>query len=476
MSHPRPGQFKPLDLWQNVLEPTFWLDSELRLIWVNQAWEALTGHEAQSVVGQVCHAHAPTRPDDPADLAASFHPPPESLAGQPSGTMALIFHAGGERIWRRIEFWPFREQNQIVVGLLGVVRSPADLPSVPDSEANRLHVELLEIRRQLQNNAGFDSLIGLGPSHHRLLEQVRLAALASAPVLIVGEPGTGKRQVARAIHQNGPGRNQPLVLFDSEALPAEVLERELFALVKAPGAQLLDQSSTALTRRPRMTLGEGSTMLIREIFMLPRDLQARLAESLDSAIRLMGTTVLDPDIALSDERIRPDLYYAVTALVIRLRPLRERRDELPLLAQHFLERANQRGAAQRSGFSPQALGALLEYDWPGNLTELARVIDHAHATGRGDQSLIAVDDLPASIRGNVGAAYLPPPPHSLKPLDQILTEVEQQSIERALRHARGNKSRAAELLGISRPRLYRRIKELNLPDDAEPHDGPSPET
>jgi DNA-binding NtrC family response regulator len=477
MPHPRPGQFKPLDLWQSAIEPTFWLDSELRFVWVNQAWETLTGHASQSVVGLVSHAHTPTRPDDPADLAASFHPPPESIAGEPSGTMALIFHADGQRIWRRVEFWPFRDQHDSMIGLLGVVRRPADPPSVPDTEANRLHVELLEIRRRLQNDVGFDSLLGLGPVHRRLLEQVRLAALAPCPVLIVGEPGTGKRQVARAVHQNGPGRIQPLVPFDSEALPAEVLERELFGVLKDPNPHMPGESQTAPARKPRLTLGEGSTLLIREIFMLPRDLQARLAATLDSSVRLIGTSVLDPESALRDERIRPDLYYALTTLVIRLRPLRERRDELTLLAQHLLERVNQRGATQRTGFSPQALSALLEYDWPGNLTELARVIDHAHAQGGNDQSWIVVENLPTSIRGNLGAAYLPAsPPPSLKSLDQILTEIEQQAIERALRHARGNKSRAADLLGISRPRLYRRIKELNLPDDAGPPDEVPPET
>jgi DNA-binding NtrC family response regulator len=469
MSHPSPGQFEPLELWRNASEPIFWLDSELRLAWVNPAWEDLTGHRSGSVVGLTCRAHAPSRGDDLADLAASFHPPPESLAGKPSGTKALIFHSGGERLWRRVEFWPFRDQNETLIGLLGVVRGPDDPKGAPDTLANRLHVELLEVRRLLHNEMGFDNLLGLGPAHRRLLEQVRLAAMATFPVLIVGEAGTGKRQVARTIHQNGPGRNQPLFPFDPEALPVEILERELFEPARDALRETLEQSQTAAVAKPRLTLVEGSTLLIREIFSVPRDLQARLAATLDSSVRLIGTTVLEPETALANEQVRPDLYFAITALVIRLRPLRERRDELPVLAQHFLERANQRGNRERAGFSPQAIEALLEYDWPGNLSELARVVDHAHSLGQGDQPWITVEDLPASIRGNLGAAYLPPAGQSVfKPLDQILAQAELESIERALRHARGNKSRAADLLGISRPRLYRRIKELNLPDDAEP--------
>ena len=205
--------------------------------------------------------------------------------------------------------------------------------------------------------------------------------------------------------------------------------------------------------------------------MLPRDLQERLAASLDTPVRLLATTALDPKSALESEQLRPELYFALTTLVVRLQPLRERRDELPALAQHLLERANQRGGKQKTGFSPQALSALMAYDWPGNLRELARVIDHAHSVG--DEPLVAVEDLPASIRGHLGGGFSPPPqPNPIKPLDELLTEVERRLIETAFRQARGNKSRAAELLGISRPRLYRRIKELNLPDD-EPVDDPS---
>ena len=282
------------------------------------------------------------------------------------------------------------------------------------------------------------------------------------PVLIVGEPGTGKRLVARTIHQQGPRRNAALLPFDCAALPAEVLLRELF------GSDDRDHGTS-----PRLAAPEGTTLLIGDILDLPRDLQGMLAAALDQGVRLLATTTGDHENALRTERLRPDLYYALTALVIRLAPLRERLEELPLLAQHLLERLNQHGQRQRPGFSPEALSALLTYDWPGNLRELARVVDVAHATGSGDA--IEVGNLPAEIRGHLGAAFLPPPPATpITPLDELLTQVERRLIESALNRSRHNKSRAAELLGISRPRLYRRIKELNLPDEPEPGDEPAP--
>lgn len=461
----RPPAFEPNPLWQRAREPLFWLDADLKLAWANPAWEALTGFPASAVIGLTCQAHAPMQAGDMADLAASFHPPPEALAGQPSGTSTLIYRADGERLWRRVEFWPFGDEHGTRIGLLGTVRADQAAASVPDSEAGRLHADLLDIRRRLHERHGLDSLIGSGPEHRRLVEQIRLAAGSSVPVLIVGEPGTGKRQVARTIHQQGLHGHRPFIAFDCQALPAEILERELFGAseTNAPGG---------VARRARLSLGDGSTLLIDDVLSLPRDLQARLVEALDSRVRLMATAVREPEAALRDEQLRPELYYAMTTLVLRLSPLRDRRTELPLLAQHFLERINQRGGPQHAGFEPQALDILTSYDWPGNLPELARVIEHAHAAARGH--LVAADDLPGSIRGSLGSAYAPPPmPATLRPLDALLTDVERRLIETALRQARGNKSRAAEILDISRPRLYRRIKELGLPDD-EPAEEEAP--
>ncbi len=447
MASPRNTGARLDSLWQQAREPAFWLSSDLRLVWVNRSWEQLTGCTAKEVAGLTCRAHGPTRAGDLPGLAGSFYPPPETLAGRPSAAQSLIIHSSGERRWRRIEFLPFHDERGGRIGILGVIGSVEHPAAGCDSDSLQLRTDLMIVRERLQERHGFDGLIGEGPAHRRLLDQVSAASTTSVPVLIVGEAGTGKRVVARAIHQQSSHRQAALLPIDCAALPAEVLERELF------GGE----------DNARLSLQEGASLLIGDILDLPRDLQGRLVESLGSGVRLLATTAGDPEQALQDERLRPDLYYALTTLVIRLRPLRERLQELPLLAQHLLERANARGGRQRSGFTEQAIAALLAFDWPGNLRELARVIEDAHTQGGGD--LIDADDLPATIRGHFASPYQASTPQpALILLDQLLTQVERRLIETTLLRARQNKSRAAELLGISRPRLYRRIKELGLPD------------
>jgi DNA-binding NtrC family response regulator len=370
----------------------------------------------------------------------------------------LIVHPSGERRWRRVEFWPFHNEKSVVTALLGLLRPCDEVPLAIDSEGNRLRVELMEARDRLIARHGTDVLVGRGAAHRRLLAQAAAAASTSAPVLIVGEPGTGKRHLARLIHQLGLGQNSTLLPLDCRALPPEALERELFGRMteSAPGASPLGFS-------------EGTTLLLSAVLELPRDLQARLAFALERPTRLIGLTSRDPEAALRSDQLRPDFYYAITALVIRLAPLRERLDELPLLSQHFLEKANLRGGRQRGGFTEAALDTLMRYDWPCNLTELVRVIDDSHNRGGGD--LIEAEHLPSGIQGHLASAYNPPPVLSSNtPLDELMTQVERRLIESALKRARNNKSRASEILGISRPRLYRRIKELGFPDEPEPTD------
>ena len=447
-------------LFHRAREAVFVLDGRRRIAYVNPAWETLTGYPADKVTGLVCEPRGPGRDGDLEGLGGSFCPPPEALAGRPSGGTALIVHSAGERQWRRIEFWPYHGESGALLGLVGLVRDPSDAPHASESDAMRLRSELQELREKLIERHGLDALVGRGASHRRLLDQVSAAAATNVPVLIVGEAGAGKRTIARIIHARGPRPKSPLVPHDCSALPPEVLERELIG----------GGGSSA----PRLAAPEGSTLLLIEALQLPRDVQEHIARARnDDRARLLATTTSEPEAALREERIRADFYFALTGLVIRVAPLRERLDELPLLAQQFLERANAVGERRRVGFSTEAIEILRGYDWPGNLRELARVIDAAHSRGDGDQ--VQANDLPSAIRGHYASAYTPPPmPPRVTPLDRTLEQLEKRMIEDALRRARQNKSRAAELLEISRPRLYRRIKELGIPDEPEPAEEAAP--
>ncbi|GAC1466578.1 MAG: hypothetical protein NVSMB9_07270 [Isosphaeraceae bacterium] len=454
---------RPEQILRRSREPCFWLNAELKLIWVNRAWEELTGHSAASVAGLVCQPHGPTYPGDPRGLGGSFYPPAETIAGQPASARTLILHPSGERFWRRVEYLPFHNEKEELAAILGLVRNPEDdsrSPLGPNSEAHRVRSELLEVRDQLLKRHGVDDLIGRGPAHRRLMDQVTAASATSIPVLIVGEPGTGKRLVARTIHLQSSRRDAPFFRLDCSALSPEVLEREIFG----SSPNLREGGEVRETIFP-----EGSTLLLESVGDLPRDLQGRLALTSGDRVRLLACMTTEPETALASEQFRPDFYYAFTTLIIRLTPLRERLEELPVIAQHLLERTNLPGGRQRRGFSDDATRTLLLYDWPGNVRELARVIEVAH--GQGESDLVESMDLPAEIRGHYSASYLSqasPGAESPDTLDQLLTQVECRLIESALKRCRQNRSRAAERLGISRPRLYRRIKELNLPDEEEP--------
>jgi len=441
-------------LFGRAASPVFLLDADSRLVYANPALESLTGHANSALEGLSCRPSGLPQSDDLAGLGGSLAPPPEAAAGHPCSIETLILRAGGERVWMRAEFWPLHDSRGQTLGTFAMLRERTAPAHPPLSVERRLQADLRALRDRLAERHGIDTLIGQGPGHRRLLDQIQTASSSRVPLTIVGEPGTGKRTVATTIHQNAGGPVSRLRHLDCAALPPEMLERALFSnLIGGDGD------------------GDGSTVVLANVLELPRDLQARLATALNGPRRFLATSAVAPDVARARGTLRDDLYFGLTALVIALQPLRERLEDVPLLARHFLERTNLRASCRRVGFTSEAVEVLLAYDWPGNLRELLRVVEASCANATGD--LIRPSDLPASIRGNLASAYNPPPmPPAATPLDERLNGLERRLIEQALTRARHNKSRAAELLEISRPRLYRRIKELNIPDVPEaPDDG-----
>jgi DNA-binding NtrC family response regulator len=300
------------------------------------------------------------------------------------------------------------------------------------------------------------------PAQRRLREQVRLAARTRAPVLLLGEPGTGKRWTARAIHEQGPDAGRAFVALDCARLPAAVVEAALFG-----GGGLAHAA------------GVG-TLYLAEPQGLPRELQARLAdwaaappgggEGDRPGPRLLAGCAADPQAEVRRGRLLEELACALGVLTVAMPPLRERRAEFAGLVGRLLSRA---ADGRPAGLTAEAWEVLRAWPWPGNLRELYAVLQGACGRARAGQ--VGAEDLPWYLRS------APPPPPRTLPLKTILREVERRLIRIALRATRErkkggpprqNKTRAARLLGIWRALLVRRIEDLGIEDEGEELAGP----
>ena len=436
----------------------FVLSANLKIVYVNQAWRTTTGFASEQIVGLKCSPGPIEASTSPVDiLARRLCPPPETLAGRTVAKSTLVPTAAAEPSAKIIEYLPFHdyESNKLLY-IICFIRDPASATLAGDSSADRVRVELDAIRARIAQNPKLDELIGRGPAHARLLAQIRAAADSRLPLLIVGEPGTGKRSVARAVHRLGSTTSNALIPFDSATIAGDRLIAELFR-------------TDSRTGRTRWNFADQSTLLFTSVDVLDRDAQAAVLPLLSQPdlVRVIATTSADPSALRREEKLRDDFYYAITAQSIALVPLRERFDEIPLLARYFLEKINERGRKHLSGFTERALEALSSYDWPGNLGELKRVIEFSCDKAKGDR--IDRDDFPAIVRGDRSAHYVPQSIASKldPPLDEFLGLIERRLIEYALERGGRNKSKAAEYLGVSRPRLYRRIDELKIADSRD---------
>jgi DNA-binding NtrC family response regulator len=314
--------------------------------------------------------------------------------------------------------------------------------------------------RQLSYESPRYRLVGSSPAVHKVVQLIERVAPTEATVLVRGASGTGKELVARALHTNSPRRDRPLVTINCAALQETLLESELFGHEKGAftGAT---QAKAGLVE-----VAEGGTLFIDEIGEMAPGLQAKLLRVLeDGHFRRVGSTQeLHADVrvvaatnrALADEmkagRFRDDLYYRLNVVTIDLPPLRERREDISVLVEHFL--STRQVGPLRSRVTPEALKALVEYAWPGNVRELANVLERAQILA--ENHVITPEDLPETVAG----AARPAGEGEADP--RHLDEVERQHVRHILQQEKGNKVHAARVLGISRRSLYRLIEKHHL--------------
>jgi len=316
------------------------------------------------------------------------------------------------------------------------------------------------LQRRLDELVGAGEIIGESPAIQQVLGLVRRVAPTSATVLIQGESGTGKELLARALHEGSPRRGRPFIPVNCAALPETLLESELFGYERGAftGAQARKEG--------RFELADGGTLLLDEVGDLSAATQAKLLRVLQEGefervggtktlkvdVRMVAATNQDLAALVKERRFREDLYYRLNVITIEIPPLRERAEDIPLLAQHFLRRYAARNRREIRGFTEAALARLRAYPWPGNVRELENAVERAVILARGE--LIDLADLTPAV------AQAEPPSRVVPiPIGMPLDEVEQRLIEETLRLTKGNKELAAKLLGIASRTIYRKLKE-----------------
>jgi len=330
----------------------------------------------------------------------------------------------------------------------------------------KLKTENRTLREKIKSKLGFGSIVGRSPEMEKLYRMIAKAAYSSHPVLILGESGTGKEMVARSIHFSGPFHDKPFIPVDCGSLVPTLIESELFGYVK--GAF----TGAVQSRDGLLAIAEGGTVFLDEVGELPVDLQAKLLRSIQEReirpvgstkripinVRILAATNRDLEQAVAQGAFRRDLYFRLNVLSLKIPPLRERRQDIPLLIGHFLERLSRASDHERT-LNDGAMKALLAYDWPGNVRELENCLERACAFTSGP--MIQIGDLPNAIHG-VPCRVATEANGSSKILP--MAELEKQTILGTIAQLNGDKLLAARMLGIGKTTLYRKLKEYVAQD------------
>jgi len=423
----------------SINDGVFTVDLDWRIRTFNRAAERITGVSRADAIGRPCwEVFKASICERGCALRRTLS------TGEPViNATAEIISIAGERIPIRLSTALLRDQTGAVTG---GVETFQDLRP------------LEQLRKQLEGRYSFEDIVGRSPAMQRLFALLPDVAASSSTVLLEGPSGTGKELFARAIHNLSPRRKKPFVVVNCAALPDTLLESELF------GYKAGAFTDARKDKPGRFALAHGGTIFLDEIGDVSAAMQARLLRVLQERVveplggvepvkvdvRVVAATNKDLAELVRQGSFREDLFYRIRVIHLKIPPLRERREDIPLLVEHFIARFNRLQGKQITGVSEQAMARLMQYDYPGNVRELENFIEHAFVLCRGER--IELHHLPPELRAPSGEEA-PSEPMTLRAMEYYL-------IEAALRRHGGNRTRAARELGINPSTLYRKLKSF----------------
>lgn len=425
-------------------------DEQRRLVYASAACSQWLGIEAEELSGRMAVYSSEPQSDTLDAAVARISPPPDAFQG--TASESIVF---GATTRRRARFLPLpMTGDQWAVLLIADSELVEADQSAPRSARSDWHAALAQVRAQLPMSMQSEYLAGDHSLMRRLREQVQVAAKTKARSVVVGPRGSGGAEVAATIHVLSGGRNDGLISLHCPLQDAETIQAAIRTLGRKVGRN---------TPSSNMEAGRSPAILLRDVHLLPAAAQQELLGFLQLPgfdLRILSTSRVSLAALARKEKYSAELAALLSTLELRVPALQDRPEDVPLLAQLLLERFNTQGGRQFRGFVPEAIEQLVAYSWPENVEELGRTVALTCAVAAGPW--IIASDLSERLRGNWHHLAHPRPALQAIDLDAFLAEAEKDVLSRALTQAKGNKSEAARLLGISRPRLLRRLVQLDL--------------
>jgi len=437
-----------------MADGVFTVDAQGRFVAWSRGAERITGYRSEEVVGKPCRImEGPNCKgfSTVAELLESPKPPPDGICNQECKVLAR----DGRELYLHGNIRVLTDDQGAIKGAVGTF---TDLTAFL-----RANEKITLLEEQAKSRTAFQRLVGKSAPMQEVFRRLRLAAQSDVTVLLTGESGTGKELAAQAIHAVSARQDKPFLSINCGAIPETLLESELFG-----------HSRGAFTGAVRDKAGifeatDGGTLLLDEIGDISPLLQLKLLRVLQEHeiqrvgetrprqvhVRLVAATNKDLGALVTAGALREDFYYRIHVFDLRLPPLRERREDLPLLVDHFLQELGREHGKPVTGVTRDALHHLMAYPWPGNVRELRNAIEHAFVTVQGET--LTLLDLPVEIR-------LPPatPRHALPSLPAPGDQEERQRILEALAQAQGRRTEAAKRLGCSRVTLWKKIRQFQI--------------